>query len=140
MVESSSREIIEVNSPIIKDVSEEVAKKTPDKICEIIFDELPKKQHKELCKDIRYIKIHQKINEISSYYLFFKSCVLQDFQNRMESSLEKYFMQYLENSLAAISILRKIDSVDLFAEWYSFINEQDNIYSSFYKFDFDHED
>jgi hypothetical protein len=72
--------------------------------------------------------------------LFFNSCVLQDFQNSMESRSEKDFLQHLEKSLATISGIRKMDAEDLISAWYSFNYEQDNIYSSFIKSYLDQKD
>ena len=137
MVESSTSKMLEENSTIKKNISVEVLKEISDNIPERIVKVLLENQSEELDNYIREIKTRLKINCTSSYYLFFKSCVLQDFQNSMESSSEKYFLQYLEKFLATISIIRKRDLVCYDKEFGEFIKEHDNIYSSFYKSYFD---
>jgi len=128
MLESSTSKMLEENSTI-KNISEETLKEIPAKIDETACKTLLK-DHPELYHDIQEIETYQKITHISCYYFFFKSHILQDFQNNKETSQEKYLLYCLEKSLPLISANKK-DTGRLLKDYYEFKIKEKGIYSKF---------
>jgi hypothetical protein len=90
---------LDENSNLLNCICEKTRKGIPAILTETIYSTPLNNFYESMCEKIIEIMTRQERSRILCYYMLFKSHVLQDFQNNVESDQEKKFISKLDKFL-----------------------------------------